>query len=365
MLIINDCIRAAVRMIRETNRTGIAGVLLFLFTVPGMASSCWAGAYTFAGETYGVNIVTHPSGYTGISSTLPVEVCIATTSSNQAEMEISVRNIITVYNQLEPTTGNLQFDWASSGGDMPDGSYDFESTALHELGHCLGMAHVNLSSESGLSGNDMNYTKSTNGSDNSFNRDAGTDTVIGSADDIRGDDVNLNWFRMENNNPFAIADVVDSTTYARDTTFLPVGDNFAANGDRDVGTLLGIVNTETVMQQGTFNNELQRTLAPEDVAALRYAMSGLDELASGTADNYTIQLTYGGVKDGCDVNLNFDSEFSGLAVCAAEGESINGTHVKITAADISFGPDTVNWYFNDELLSENKIVLPPIYLLLF
>ncbi len=356
------------RPMRKKNRLGVTGILLFLCTAPGMTSSCWAGTYVFAGESNGVDLVTHPPGYTGTGGVLPVEVCIATTSSNQAAMEISVRNIITVYNQLEPTTGNLQFDWASSGGDMPDGSYDFESTALHELGHCLGMGHVNLSNESGLSGDDMNYTKSTDGSDNSYNRNNGTDTVIGSADDIRGDDENLNWFRMANNNPFTIANIVDSTTYARDTASLPAGDNFAANGDRAVAAALGIANTETVMQQGTFNNEIQQTLTAEDVATLRYGMSGLDELASGTSDNYTIQLTYGGVKDNCDVNLNFDSSYNGFAVCATGGTVISGTHVQIISADISFAPDVVTWYFNDELLpennSENNIALPPVYLLL-
>ncbi|WPD24974.1 MAG: hypothetical protein SD837_10485 [Candidatus Electrothrix scaldis] len=348
------------------SRARIAGTLFFLLTVLGTASMGWAGSFTFAGESNGVDLVTHPTGYTGTGGVLPVEVCIATTSLNQEEMEISVRNIITLYNQLEVTTGNIQFDWASSGGDMPDYSYDFESTALHELGHCLGMGHVNLSTESGLSGDNRNYTKSTDGTDDAFNINSGTDGIIGSADDTRGDDVNLNWFRMENNNPFTIADTVDSTTYARDTAFLPTGHNFAANGDRAVAEALGIANTETVMQQGTFNNEIQRTLTAEDVATLRYAMSGLDELASGTADNYTIQLTYGGVKDGCDVNLNFDSSYNGFASCSTGGSSISGssTHVQITSADISFDPDVVNWYFNDTLLSENKITIAPILLLL-
>ena len=91
----------------------------------------------------------------------------------------------------------------------------------------------------------------------------------GSSDDVRGDDANLHWFRMANNNPFTLATTVDSTTYARDISALPGSDLFAVNGDRTVAALLGFANTEAVMQQGQYSDEAQRELTHDDVATLR------------------------------------------------------------------------------------------------
>ncbi|RMG57903.1 MAG: hypothetical protein D6722_24220 [Bacteroidetes bacterium] len=129
------------------------------------------------------------------------------------------------------------------------------------MGHSLGLAHVNLATESGLpAGPDRNYTKSTDGINNTFDITIGGDALRGSADDIRGDDVNLHYFRMADNDPFGLAATVDATTYSRDLANLPGGDLFATNADRDVATALGYPNTEAVMQQGAFYDEDQRTL---------------------------------------------------------------------------------------------------------
>ena len=150
------------------------------------------------------------------------------------------------------------------------------------MGHCLGLAHPNLASESGLTGSDQNYTRSTDGANDVFDLDDGTDNVIGSSDDIRGDDVNLHWFRKLNNNPFTIAPTVDSTTYSRDLADLPMGHSFAANADRNVANELLVPNTEAVMQQIIVGNEARRQLSHDDVATLSYGMAGLDE-TEGTA----------------------------------------------------------------------------------
>lgn len=328
--------------------------VLYAMTLAAMSAAPdgMAGSYFSANES-ALDSVTHPIGYTGTGGVLNLEVCIATTSGNLAEMEQSVKNMVAVYNEMRPTTGNTWTDSASLGGTLPSGSIDFESTALHELGHCLGMGHVNLASESGVAESDENYTKSTKGTDLAYNLNAGSDVIIGSADDQRGDDVNLNWFRKSNNNPFTIAQTVDSTTYARDTAFLPASHSFAANGDRALS--VSLVNngdttkkkTETVMQQGQYNNEIQRSLAPEDVATLRYAMSGIDELV-GTADDYTIRLTYGGIKDGCNINITTNTG-TGLASCSAGWSSISGSanHKKLTSATINIAPTSaVSWHFN-------------------
>jgi len=219
---------------------------------------------------------------------------------------------------------------------------------------------MNLASESGLSGNDMNYTKSTDGANNVFDIDAGTDTVIGSADDVRGDDVNMNYFKTADNNPFTLAGTIDSTTYSRDLADLPGGDNYSANADRAVGVLLGYADSEGVMQQGTFADEAQRDLAADDVAGIRYAMSGLDETVGG-GDDYTINLTYAGLDAGADIVLDFDNAQTGFAVCQTAGLFINPTHVRVTSAPLYFNTG-YDWFFND--VSNSPTVPEPSTLVL-
>jgi hypothetical protein len=178
----------------------------------------------------------HPSGYDGLGGILNVTLGINPSSSFATEMEIPIRNVINVWNRLEATTGNVQF------GVIANDEFDFESTLLHEVGHSLGLAHVNLASESGTSGANRNYSKSTPGTNAVFDLNAGVDGVIGSADDDRGDDVNFNFFEKGVNNPFVLNTngVIDSTTYSTDLADLPNGDLFVANADRSVGNSAGL-----------------------------------------------------------------------------------------------------------------------------
>ena len=300
----------------------------------------FSGAYIFA-LLNGVDIVTHPLGYTGSGTTLSISVGIDSTSMNAASMLIPVQNIVNTFNSLTATTTNLVF---GGSNNIPANEFDFESVALHELGHSLGLAHPNLASESGLLGSDTNYTRSRVGSNAAFDLGIGGDGVRGSSDDIRGDDINLHWFRISNNNPFIIAGTVDSTTYSRLVANLPAGQTFPANADRTVSALLGVANTEAVMQQGTAFDEAQRTLTHDDVATLRLAMAGLDETA-GTGDDYTITLTAAGITDTADILLNFDNG-SGLASSSSGGSFLNGTHAAITSTSIRFS-NLFNWFFND------------------
>ncbi len=308
-------------------------------TFPGQYSH--AGSYIFAGEANGVDLITHPIGYTGTGGVVSISVGIDPSSPNAADMVISVQNIIAVFNGLQVTTDNL-----SLGGDnnIPSGFVDFESVALHEFGHAVGLAHCNLASESGLSGANQNFTKATDGANNSWNLDAGTDGVNGSSDDIRGDDVNLHWFKIADNNPFTIAGTVDGSTYSRDVGDLPGSHNFPANADRTVATLLGVSGTEAIMQQGSFSDEAQRTLAADDVATFRLAMAGLDEVA-GTADDYTVSFSYAGLTTSADIVLKFDNSQTGFAVTSSGGSFLGG-HVVVTSADIYFNTG-FSWFFND------------------
>lgn len=310
-------------------------------------ATCLATPYSFAGAYVGAdanvpNLVVHPSNYTGSGGTVTVRVCISPTSSVTTDLEIPVRNVIARMNELEPTLGNLVTGGAN---DIPGNAVDAESALLHETGHCIGLAHPNLATESGVPTSQSDYTKTTRGNNGNYNLNNGQDNVLGSADDQRGDDLNLHWFRMSNNNPFTIAEVVDSTTYARDQSLLPGGSSFAANASRQVSALLGVPNTEAAMQQGQSFDEAQRTLGHDDVATLRYAASGIDEVA-GTADDYDIELAYQGItSSGCDVTVSVDAN-TGFASCSFGLAFVGGgDHFRVTSGIVRLNNST-NWYYN-------------------
>lgn len=310
-------------------------------------SNVQAGAFLYAAEGQ-EDIITHPQGYDrNVSGLVNVDVCIVPGSPNAVSMEVPVQNIVNTWNKRFANSPNI-FLGASS--DLAANQVDFESVALHEMGHCVGLAHSNAATESGLSGVDRDYTRATDGLNNSLDLNAGGDGVVGTADDLRGDDGNLHWYRISNNNPFTIDSVVDVNTYARNPGNLPPGHNYAANGSRELGVLLGYSNSEAVMNQGTYFDEDQRTLSFDDVASLRLAMSGLD-MTDTTADDYVLNLRYGGIKTtGCEINMSFDDTQTGFAVCAtsATGILFNPNHAKITGANIYFN-NTYNWYFNSSV----------------
>lgn len=319
------------------------GFLMFSAIAVVHQSNANAQSFIFAGEGNGLDVIAHPSGYNGTGGTLTVTVGIDPTSVNAADMVISTQNVIRTWNQQVVTTGNISFG-------LPSNDFDFESVLLHEMGHSLGFGHVNLGSQPGVSGSNTDYSYSSDGADNVFTFGAGVDGVIGSSDDVRGDDANLNYFNSLND-PFALdaSGIIDSTTYSRDLADLPVGHLYAANSSRDVAALLGYGATEGVMQQGTFFNEIQRSLAASDVAALRYAESGVDELA-GTADDYDLEVQYvtwdGSLGTRPDIVIDFDGTQTGFAVSQSGGTFIGGTdHIAITSNSIYFDPGD-NWYFN-------------------
>jgi hypothetical protein len=317
----------------RTARWMAASVLL------GITGHAHGGAFLLS-DLIDVNSVSHPTGYTGTGGVLAVTVCIDPTSPNAASMVTPIQNAIAAWNGLTPTSPNLLL---GGSNDIPPSDVDFESAALHEMGHCIGLNHPNLSTESGLVDPDRNYTKTTTGANTVYDLNDGADNVIGSSDDVRGDDVNVHWFRVSNNNPFTIAPTVDATTYSRNVASLPGGHLFVANADRTVGALLGFPDTEAVMQQGQFFDEAQRTLNHDDVATLRLGMTGLD-MTAGTADDYTIVLGYGGMATGCDINAAFDDSQTGFAVCQTTLTSINATHWRISAANMYFNTG-FPWFF--------------------
>ncbi|MFT5139820.1 MAG: hypothetical protein ACI9H8_000955 [Lysobacterales bacterium] len=305
-----------------------------------------SGAFVFSGETYGLDIITHPSGYTGTGGVLDVEVCIDSAAEDAVAMEISVKNIVQQINNMTATSPNLFF---GGNNNIPSGLVDFESLTLHELGHCTGLSHPNLGVRpdgGGVSGDNTNLTQSGDGTNGSFAFDYGTDAVPGSNDDQRDDDQNLHWFEKGVNNPFLEVATPQASNYSRDVADLPGGHDFPANAARNVGAQLGFSNTEAVMQQGQGTDEDQRSLQADDVSTFRMGMTGLDEIAS-TADDYTINMVYGGIKvdtSSCDIVI--ESDTNGFGSCSIGGSFINSNHLRITSATYTYNSD-LTWFFND------------------
>ena len=304
-------------------------------------------AFSFLFNSFDTPRVAHQIGYNGTGGHYNIDIGINSSSLFAQEAMVATQNVVNTWNALVPTTGNLNFT------EIANNQIDFESVLLHELGHSLGLGHPNLASESGLGGNKRDYTKSSKGANGSFDLNAGADGIIGSADDLRGDDENKNFFRIADNDPFNTnLGVVDSTTYTRDISQLPLGDHYSANSDRKVGAALGYSNTESVMQQGAFFGETQRSLGADDVAGIRYTMAGVDEIA-GTDDDYTFALNFVGLADAADILINFDNTETSFAESQSFGRIIGtnddteNQHFAITRSNIFFNSN-YNWFFPEE-----------------
>ncbi|MEM9533308.1 MAG: Ig-like domain-containing protein [Pseudomonadota bacterium] len=326
----------------------------------GIAASATAGTFFFAEVVEDTDHVTHSSGYNinqGTPSNLTVNVCVIPGSPQAANIEVAVANVVDTINNLVPVPVNMKT------ASVFDTATDFESVALHEIGHCVGLAHPNAASEAPSGSQaERESTKSLDGSNNTLNYGAGGDGVHGSADDQRGDDVNLHFFNPASNDPFEVMFTVDNSNYSNDLADLPGGDAYAANADRQVAVLprysaapnncAGMffetdqLCSEAIMQQGTVNAEFQRALGPDDVATLLYAQSGLDRSA-GTGDDYTRTLVYRGITaSNCDVNVSFDNSQTGFASCrAAASISASNSASVITEANAYFNTGT-NFLFS-------------------
>ncbi len=327
----------------------------------GFTSVSWGGAFINAlGAASALNnqlFIMHPQGYTGAGAALTINLCIPPGSPNALAMVTPVANIAATMTAKLGQTGNL--GTSNAGDTVPGGEFDFEAIALHEVGHCLGLAHTNAATESGLGGADENYTKAAAGGNAVLNVAAGVDTIIGSSDDDRTpDDISVHWFRIGSNDPCAAPGTTtfDSTTYTV-AGALPGGHAFAANPDRAVCAALGSASTEAVMQQGTFPTEAQRRLGHDDEAMLRLAMSGLDE-TQGSADDHTLTVVSNGISAvGCDINIEFDDTETTFAVCkttfftSLDPDGVGGNppdtdHGALATANAFFNNAAVTWFFN-------------------
>jgi hypothetical protein len=312
----------------------LAGSLLL-----GLSTTAHAGSFFYSAGDTDATLITHPTGYGTAVTSVNVTICVDPGSPNAADIVIPLQNIANTLSGLAAASPNLVF---GASNNIPVSDFDFESVALHELGHCVGMGHTNLGS---ATPNPNRAFASSFAATGGFNFDDGVDNIDGSADDQRDDDINRVWFFTFTNNPFTLQPTIDSTTYSRVLGSLPEGDSYAVSASREVGAALGFADTEAVMKQLTFNDEAQRSLGHDDVATLRYGMSGFDEL-QGTADDYTFAVTSLGQTTSCDIV--FTLGVSGFASCSA-GVTRSGAwpagHWAITSGTATFDSG-MNWFFN-------------------
>ncbi len=324
-------------------RLSLLAVSLLLAAPP----AAHGGAFVFA-DGNNLDRVAHPQIYAGTGGERPdLTLCIDTSVNGAlaAQAEGSVIKAVETFNRLRSIPSNTFAFNANT--DIPSGRVDFESTLLHEMGHCQGLAHPNHATESGLSGAPANGTKSTFGPNGVFNQGAGADTLHGSSDDVRADDINLHWYIRTQNNPGLLPAVADSSTLIRALTALPGGHTFAVNADRDVMNALGFLSTEAAMQQGAFSNEAQRHLQHDDVTTLRLARAGLDRSA-GNADDYSYRLRYVGQLNNpsnADCNLRVRLDNTSFAVCSISGSALAGANIRIVSANLGFSA-AANWHFS-------------------
>lgn len=323
-------------------------VLLLAVVASGPAA---AGLFMFAEGTDNLdpdpNRITYPVGYTGQQSEVAVSVCIHPDSESISDMEIPLRNVLAVWNELEPVAGNLQ----RNDPRLASNEIDYESVLTHEVGHCIGLAHPNLASESDVPVEDQGYAKSLPGADG-YTLDAGADGVIGTRDDQRGDDINLNWFRKGVNDPFVFEDVIDASTYTTDLSELPAGHAFVEIAALQVSQLRGLSEEEAIMHQGSRRGATRRELARNDATMIRLAQSGLDR-TQGTADDFTLRLEYQGIgdEDDCDITVKTGGE--DFAFCQVNAQLPASDQALITQGRIFMGStDNFNWHFNTELRAE-------------
>jgi hypothetical protein len=324
-------------------------------TLTGVAMTlgmCWqnpalAGAYVFA-DGDRPDGVTHPQVYSGTGGTLAdLTICIdiSVNPALAAQAEGALHKVVATHNRfVSLPANNLAFDAAT---DIPSGQVDFESTLLHEVGHCIGLAHPNHATESGIAEPGRNGTKSAVGANAVFDQDAGTDGLHGSRDDVRGDDINLHWYIRGQNNPGLLPATIDTSTMTRELDALPAGHLFAANADRGVMNALGFSDSEAVMQQGAAFNEAQRHYQHDDLATLRLARAGLDRIA-GTSDDYRYSLRYVGQLNNppnadCNLRVRLDTS-TGFAACGISGQQVGIDDRRITSANLRFNSNTA-WFF--------------------
>jgi Tol biopolymer transport system component len=308
-----------------------------------------AGAGAFINNQVNPALRTHPQNYAGVGGARsPIRVCVDIQANQPMAIlaEPAVLKVIATLNRFR-SLGEHNYAMHPAT-DMPAGQLDFESVLLHEMLHSQGLQHPNLAQESALPAPFSDGARSTAGANGSYQVDAGADGIYGSADDGRGDDVNLLWFARGVNDPGLLPARVDETTLAYTLDFLPPEHRHAAVAGRDVLAALGHADAEAVAYQGARIDEVQRHLHHDDVATVRLAEAGVDGI-QGTADDYHSSYVYIGRQINpqgvdCQVAVRFDNT-SALATTTTSALEIAPNHIAIWYARMRINPEA-NWYFS-------------------
>lgn len=317
-------------------RQGAAALGLLL-----CGSATLAGSFVpVAGEP--VDSVLHPAPYTGVGGEYVLSVCLDPAHPPVTGNPLpALRSALARLNSDDAALGNAQ-------PNTPTGP-DFESLLLHELGHCIGLGHSAIGpsevAQHGGQSTQLYYTNALPGPDGLLTTLAGDDGVRGSADDFRGDDINLHWFRIGRNAPFAnLPAVVDRSTYSVDLAQLPDGQRFAeiASGfdpctpavEANTSALRNVARTQSVMFPALCSAHRIRQLAPDDLATLRIARAGLDGI-QGTADDYRVVLRFRGHTADCDLPIRFEPAV-GFGTCSLDVDPLPGANLRIRDPVIRF-----------------------------
>ena len=328
----------------------VAAYATFAVATAHAGASLFSTKLTGAETAADADLIAHPTGYTGTGGEINVTLCIDPAFPFSTESEQALLNVANTWTMNQGSNNNIV---PNGNVIVPAGKIDVEGVFVHEVGHCIGLAHPNVASESMLNDptGSEDSTKTQRGLNGTFNVNAGLDGRFGSPDDVRLDDLNVHWFQAGVNNPFVSAATVDRVTYTLSLLQLPIGQLFVANADRDVGANnFSVTNSEAVMQQLLIGNEVRRTLGVDDVVQRRIANSGLDGI-QGTADDYTLKLTYVGKTTACNIVVRFVDN-AGFGFCQVSATSINADNFRITAGEIRM-QDDIDWFFNQESSTNN------------
>ncbi|MCQ4163523.1 Ig-like domain repeat protein [Tahibacter harae] len=328
------------------NRTRLTALIAFAATaLPQLAG---AGSF-IAVEEDEPGRVAHQN-YQGAGGELAqIRVCIdnSVNPALAAAAEPAVRNVVATYNRIRSLADNTYAEGAATSA--PPDQVDFETVLLHEFMHANGLDHPNQANNpAGAGGYNYGDSRSADGANNVLDHLGDADGIPGSADDQRGDDVNLLWYPRGTNDPAVLPAVVDTTTMARTLDHLPPGQHFAANANSAVMAALGHPNSEAVAVQGYVQGQVGRHLHHDDLAMLQLARAGIDGLA-GTADDYRTSAVFAGFFNNpqggeCSMVVRFIDEV-GFAGTLVGLTPLAPNHWRlIYPTRMRFNP-AVNWYF--------------------
>ncbi|HQH26565.1 MAG TPA: dockerin type I domain-containing protein, partial [Oligoflexia bacterium] len=341
---------------RKSESKLATGLLTFVLAGASfLPQSGYAFTYVDAVGREDVDIISHSAGYDGQGGRIELTVGIDPQSPNIDRITMPINNALLAWNELQPSVENIH-----SLPRNEAGKYDFQTVLIHELGHALGLDHINTLPQYGwvpaeLAPYFVDLAAALPGKNGVIDLKPnilGSDKLAGTRDDQRGDDINLNYFQKGINNPFSLPTVIDRTTFSRELKHLPKGHYFVETANLSASSANRLPYTQSLMNALYIPGTFQRALSHDDVGGLRFAQAGLDGTA-GTADDYSVTLRFVGLADPNTTDIvitmaNYDSSLfgdAGIAVTRFVSYRIGSSqHSRLGRALILFNP-SLPYYF--------------------